>query len=81
MLGKNDGKPEQWIWDTHVKFCGAELFIFYFSNVFKSRLVCKLSRELVSFFPPPNLPHQEVYCPYKTLDFLVLVDWLKDRSY
>ena len=58
-LGKNVGEPEEWIWDTHVKLCGVELFIFHFPSVFKSRIVCKIFSELVSFFPPPNLPHQK----------------------
>jgi len=57
-LGRDDEEPEQWIWDTHVKLCGAELFIFHFPIVFKSRKVCKIFRELVSFFPP-HLSHQK----------------------
>ena len=30
--------------------------------VFKSRKDCNLSRELVSFFPPPNLPLEKANC-------------------
>jgi hypothetical protein len=45
MLGKIAGtnvRTRRVVLDTHVKLCGAVLFINDFPIVFKSRLVCKL---------------------------------------